>query len=202
MSDSGRQPGECRHGERRGRCEWCVKQTGGGMQSEVRKVLESMRGRGNGWDAYWFWNEIDAAERADAARSEEPRNVTFSDVVAVHCVRCGMQISTTEYVVRCNCGTTIMVHRHNRKVDDGLRKATESQPASEPSVTFGESPKATLPAGKPADEHIRAIAAMAVRDAMPDVIDKLACMFGEAGFSAVANAFRKHAAKLRKERGA
>ena len=158
------------------------------MQSEVRKVLESMRG--NGWGAYRFWNEIDAAERADAAKREEPVRKAVAELVARW---------STHYVP---IDAAVMVRRLLAELNAIIATKLESQPAtSEPSVTFGESPKATLPAGKPADEHIRAIAAMAVRDAMPDVIDKLACMFGEAGFSAVANAFRKHAAKLRKERG-
>ena len=50
------------------------------MQSEVRKVLETLRG--NGWGAYRFWNEIDAAERADAAKREEPVRKAVAELVA------------------------------------------------------------------------------------------------------------------------
>jgi DNA-directed RNA polymerase subunit RPC12/RpoP len=228
------------------------------MQSEVRKVLETLRENGMVW--WSFLADIDDAERADAARREESRNVTFSDVVSVHCVRCGMQISTTEYAVRCNCGTTIMVHRHNRKVDDGLRKAVaemidkwrtcflptpvaeivrdlltelnaviatkpESQPATESgpvteqevreivaekilgvvdSLAFiqkwKEEATAAWPA-VPADEHIRAIAAQAVRDAMPDVLDGLAISFEwGVGLERIAEEIHNHANRLRKEK--
>lgn len=90
------------------------------MQSEVRKVLDSY----NFFEIPLWLTRIDAAERADAAKREEP--ATVSDVVAVDCVRCGMHIYTTDHAVRCNCGTAIVVHRHDRKVDtagrDALRK--------------------------------------------------------------------------------
>lgn len=89
---------------------------------------------------------------------------------------------------------------------------------------FGESPKATASgpvktrnfgdvirkklqenpelAEQVADEHIRSIAAEVVRDAMPDVLDAVAKTFREKGLVATEIAFREHAAKLRKERGA
>lgn len=192
------------------------------MQSEVRKVLESMRG--NGWN-YWFWNEIDAAERADAAKRGEPvRDDKFSFVV--ECKRCGQSTCTSEeYAAVCGCGAVFKLHRHDQPSSEGIRKsvldgstfpgpdeymityqcpvckktgrcANKTMPGDcSCGHRFGTLPKPTLSA----DEHIRTIAAQAVRDAMPDVLNGLADTFGEVGFTSVTSAFREHADKLRKK---
>lgn len=78
------------------------------------------------------------------------------------------------------------------------RQATASGPVMHESVWRG--PYNVPPNGEiQLDEHIRAIAADVVRDAMPDVLDGLAETWVR--YAVGAEAFRKHAEKLRKERG-
>ena len=120
-----------------------------------------------------------------------------------------------------------MVLRHNREVDDGLRKAVAElidkwrtcflpTPVAEIVrdlltelnaiiATKPESQPATAsePMATPADEHIRTIAAQAVRDAIPDVLDMIADSYGEYNQAVFGGGYlRHHATKLRKERGA
>lgn len=189
------------------------------MQSEVRKVLESMRG--NGWN-YWFWNEIDAAERADAAKRGEPvRDDKFSFVV--ECKRCGQSTCTSEeYAAVCGCGAVFKLHRHDQPSSEGIRKSVldgSTFPGpDEYMITYqcpvckktGRCANKTMPGDcscghrfgtLSADEHIRAIASQAVRDAMPDVLKSLADAIHGCGFTVGVNGLRGHAAKLRKERG-
>jgi hypothetical protein len=157
------------------------------MKSEVRKVLEAMREQ---WDGYSFYDAISDAERADAAKREEPvRKAVVELIDRWH----WMAFAEAEYARR-------MILQIIAELNVIIATKHESQPAtaSGQSVTFGESPKATLPA----DEHIRAIAAQAVRDAMPDVLNGVADAIHGCGFTVGVNGLRKHADKLRKERGA
>lgn len=229
VDDMGRQraaawrAGECRHGERRGSCQWCGNKREDGMQSEVRKVLNSCVISSKVYD------RLDAAERADSAKHEEHEEPVqelrrkVSELVARWEVIARLEIERpTESV-----WTATVIRQILTELDRVIatkpdtvdnRQATASGPVLHESVWL-DGKNVTLekmlekakhanqwreikPVIEPAvAEKVYEIAAKAVRDAMPDVLDGLAKTLDERGYMGSAKAFREHADKLRKERG-
>lgn len=193
------------------------------MQSEVRKVLNSCVISSKVYD------RLDAAERADSAKHEEHEEPVqelrrkVSELVARWEVIARLEIERpTESV-----WTATVIRQILTELDRVIatkpdtvdnRQATASGPVLHESVWL-DGKNVTLekmlekakhanqwreikPVIEPAvAEKVYEIAAKAVRDAMPDVLDGLAKTLDERGYMGSAKAFREHADKLRKERG-
>lgn len=226
------------------------------MQSEVRKVLDGY----NSFEIPLWLTRLDAAERADAARREEPvqavaelvakwgvRYVPIDaanmvrDILAelntiiatkpdtvenrqaaasgpVHDVTPADAPKETLWMCVTEDGKThkLTLPELVTKTNEGarwqeIRPSVENRKAASEAVRGVRLPEGPAcdqwrvirPVVEPAvAERVYEIATRAVRDAMPDVIEAMAATFGEDGFPAITNAFREHAAKLRKDRGA
>lgn len=178
----------------------------------MRKVLEREREQ---WGEYSFYKEITNAERSDAAKREEP----------VQALRQAVAELVARWMER---SMPLLTAGTVRELLDELNAiiATKPDPSENRQATASglvhDVREATIPKLieksqqaeqadrwreiKPVIEPVVAdkvyeIASKAVRDAMPDVLDGLAKTFEKSGFLENPKAFRKHADKLRKERG-
>lgn len=184
------------------------------MVSEVRKVLNSCIISSKVYD------RLDAAERADAAKREEPVQALrrkVAELVARWTKRL-MPLQAVGTVRELLDELNAIIATKPDTVEN--RQATASGPVMHESVWCDG--KNVTPADgakermwreiKPEEREraiaeeatrIRAIAAEAVRDAMPDVLEKVADpLESDREFRFIADLLQNHAAKLRKERGA
>lgn len=186
------------------------------MQSEVRKVLEKLFKNPVGLDAFAMWWHIDTAERADAARREEPVQ-ELRQAVAELIARwgtCFLPTPVAEIVRDLLTELNAIITTKPDTVEN--RQATASGPVHD--VTTADAPKENdrlhvtatekthdlTPVHPVIVQQMREIAARAVRDAMPDVLDMIADSYGDEYNQAVFGGgyLRHHAAKLRQEREA